>query len=144
MDIHQVIALLSRLGHRITRQRRLVAETILDVPRLQSAEELFDRCRQVDSNISYPTIYRTLDMLVEAKVVRKLHFGQGRSWFEPAQLHGHHHHLVCQDCGAKVPFAACPDEIIRNEARRNGFKVLDHQFEILGICKGCQNLEDGS
>lgn len=138
MEITRVLAQLSASGHRITKQRRVVVEAIINAKCLQNAEELYDRCRQVDSSISYPTIYRTLDMLVDAKLVRKLHFGQSRSWFEPAQQKGHHHHLVCQDCGIKVPFTACPDQLIHDEAMRNQFEVLDHHFDILGKCKDCQ------
>ena len=139
MDLEQVLAKLSNLGHRITRQRRLVAQIILADCCLQSAEDIYAKCRELDDSISYPTIYRTLDILVEAEMVRKLHFGGSRSWYEPLQRQEHHHHLVCRECGAKVPIAACPGQLIAQEARRNQFKVLDHQFEIVGICKDCQD-----
>lgn len=144
MEIEKVLTLLSRLGHRITRQRTMVVEVVLDSSCLQCAEDIYDKCRQLDDGISLPTIYRTLDMLVSAGVVRKLHFGQGRSWFEPIQQEGHHHHLVCRNCGAKAPVNTCPHQLIQEVARRNEFIVLDHQFEILGICRECQNLEVGS
>lgn len=138
MDTVKVLALLSSLGHRITKQRTVVVEVIFKSRCLQSAEDIYAKCRKRDDSISFPTIYRTLDTLVEAGVVKRLHFGEGRSWYEPSQQEGHHHHLVCQECGAKVPMTACPEELIRDEAQRNQFKVLDHQFEILGICRGCQ------
>lgn len=127
------------MGHRITRQRTLVVEVVMGSHCLLSAEEVYERCKEADASISFPTIYRTLDMLVEAGAVRRLHFGQGRSWFEPVKQEGHHHHLICRECGAKVPIALCPERLIQEAAQRNQFKVLDHQFEILGICKGCQD-----
>jgi Fe2+ or Zn2+ uptake regulation protein len=139
MDVNQVLAYLSRLGHRITLQRRAVVAAIFATPCLQSVEEIYEKCKGLDRAISLPTIYRTLDILVEAEVVRKLHFGQGRSWFEPVARGGdHHHHLVCRECGMKTPMASCPQRLIEEEASRNQFVVLDHQFEILGICKGCR------
>lgn len=139
MDTDLVLAKLSALGHRITRQRRLVVEVILADPCLQSAEDIYVKCRELDDSISYPTIYRTLDMLVETEMVRKLHFGGSKSWYESVQRQEHHHHLVCRECGVKVPIAACPEKLIAQEASRNRFKVLDHQFEIVGICKDCQD-----
>lgn len=142
MDTEMVLAKLSMLGHRITRQRTLMVQVVLDSSCLQCAEDIYAKCKELDDSISFPTIYRTLDMLVDAEVVRKLHFGQGRSWFEPIR-EGHHHHLVCRNCGAKVPVDTCPEKLIEEVARRNQFKVLDHQFEILGVCKGCQDSEGG-
>ncbi|MDD2283388.1 MAG: Fur family transcriptional regulator [Eubacteriales bacterium] len=139
MDLEQIIAKLSARGHRITRQRRLVLEVILADPCLQSAEGIYGKCRELDDSISYPTIYRTLDMLVEAGVVRKLHFNQGKSWYELVENNLHHHHLVCSECGAKVPISACPLELLKEDLQRAQFRVLDHQFEILGICKDCQS-----
>lgn len=138
MDTEKVLARLDGLGHRITRQRKLVVEVVVGAACLLGADEVYQRCREQDDSISFPTIYRTLDILVDAEVVRKLHFGQGRSWFEWVGQEGHHHHLVCQECGAKLPIDSCPRELIRDVARRNQFKVMDHQFEILGICKECQ------
>lgn len=139
METEIVLAKLSRDGYRITRQRMVIVDTILKGTCLQSAEEIYDRCKDLDSSISYPTIYRTLEMLVEAEVVRKLNFGQGRSWFEPVQQGGHHHHhLVCKECGLKVPMEVCPAQLIKSLAEKNKFQVLDHQFEILGLCWDCQ------
>src|SRR5690554_1393702 len=140
MDAHGVLTQLSQRGYRITRQRRVVVEAILETPCPKHAEEVFSKCKELDSSISFPTIYRTLGRLVEMGVVRKVYYGQDRSWFEPVQQSGaqHHHHLICSRCGAKVPFDACPKDIIRQQAVRNDFKVLGHKFEIMGICKECQ------
>lgn len=141
MTADEILAKLSQAGHRITRQRTVVVEIVADSACLQSAEEIYRRCKERDDSISFPTIYRTLDMLVESDVVRRLHFGRGRSWYEPVRRHGHHHHLACLECGAVAPVDACPGQLIREAAGRYGFKVLDHQFEILGICKECQEKE---
>lgn len=139
MDIVLDLAKLSTLGYRITRQRRLVLEVIRANPCLQSAEDIYDKCRNIDSSISYPTIYRTLDILVEAGMVRKSHFNQGKSWYEASDNNLHHHHLLCKECGTKIPIKACPLGSLEADLQRTQFKVLDHQFEILGICKDCQS-----
>lgn len=139
MDAEEALTQFSQHGYRITRQRRAVVEVMLESPCPKHAEEIFSKCRETDNSISFPTIYRTLDRLVEMGLVRKVYFGQGRSWFESTGVNEtKHHHLICSKCGAKVPFTARLREIIRQEARRNQFKVLDHRFEIMGICKDCQ------
>jgi Fe2+ or Zn2+ uptake regulation protein len=140
MESKRDLAKLSALGYRITQQRRLVLEVFFADPCLQSAEDIYDKCREIDSSISYPTIYRTLDILVEAGMVRKTHFNQGKSWYEAADNNLHHHHLVCRECGSRFSLRACPMDLLEEELQRAQFKVLDHQFEILGICKDCQSV----
>lgn len=138
MDIEHVWKHLSQRGYRKTRQRRLVVEAVSAGGCLQSAEEILQRCREQDANISFPTIYRTLEVLAEAGLVRRVNLGQGCTWFEPVRnSQGHHHHLVCTACGARQPIAACPRQLIEQEARRNRFKVLEHHFEIIGLCGAC-------
>ena len=68
MDTDLVLAKLSTLGHRVTRQRRLVVEVILEDSCLQSAEDIYAKCRELDDSIRYPTIYRTL------RCVNKIYF----------------------------------------------------------------------
>lgn len=139
MDANGVLALLSRQGHRITPQRSLVVETICAADSLLCAEGILAKCRQRDQRISLPTVYRTLEMLTAAEVVRKQHFGQDRCWYEGICPGEHVHHLVCQKCGARTPLARCPSKLIIEEATRNQFKVLGHQFDITGVCKDCQD-----
>lgn len=140
MENQRGLAKLSTLGYRITRQRRLVLEVILAKSCLQSVEDIYARCRERDDSISYPTIYRTLDILVEAGMVRRTHFNQGKSWYEAVKSSNHHHHhFVCKDCGAKVAIPVCPMDLLEEDLRRAQFQVLEHQFELLGICKDCQS-----
>lgn len=137
MDAEAVLGQLCGLGHRITPQRKLVVEVILGSPCLQTAEVIYRKCRERDESISYPTIYRTLDMLVTAKILRKVYLGDNRARYELVGAGEHRHRLLCCQCGAKVPID-CPRQHIAQEACRNHFVVLDHQLEIMGICQECQ------
>lgn len=137
MDIKQALARLNALGYRVTRQRRLVLEVIRANPCLQNVDDIFTQCRGRDESISYPTIYRTLDMLVEAGMARRTHF-QGKNWYEGV-MSSHHHHFVCTECGATVALAVCPLDFLKEDLRAAQFEVHEHQFELLGICKDCQS-----
>ena len=138
MDIQDVLALLSRQGHRITQQRALIIRVVFSADSMLSAEGVLEKCREEDAGISLPTVYRNLDILVAAGVVRKQHFGQDRCWYERICPGEHIHHMVCKKCGSKMPIPCCPSELMRNEARLNRFKILDHQFEVVGLCEDCQ------
>ncbi len=79
------------------------------------------------------TIYRTLDLLSEIGVVRRLELGVGPR-YELAE--DHHHHLICESCGAVSEFERCPLDL-----RRLGivdFEINSHTLEIYGRCARCR------
>ena len=52
--------------------------------------------------------------------------------------HGHHHHLICDRCGAVTPFS--DDELeraIRHVAERVPLAVSDHEVILHGACGHC-------
>lgn len=138
MDAQAILLELNRRGHRITGQRQLVVEVLLAGPLPQSAAAIYARCQQRDGAISCPTVYRTLSLLAQARVLEKLPMEAGNVYqlLEKEQLH--QHQLICQKCGARVLFNACPRQLIAREASRHQFRVLGHKFEIIGLCKDCQ------
>ncbi|MTI96032.1 MAG: transcriptional repressor [Firmicutes bacterium] len=141
MGIDSLLAKLNRHGYRVTRQRKLVLMAIGENACLQSAEDIYERCRREDKSISMPTVYRTLEMLVELGQLRKLNYDSERAWFEPVRGE-HHHHMICQRCGAKAQISQCPGKLIDELAAANNFQVLDHRFEIFGICGSCRGKEE--
>jgi Fur family ferric uptake transcriptional regulator len=143
LNMHDILASMNKSGYRVTKQRQVIVEEVADSPCLQSAEEVYKRCKTVDNCISFPTIYRTLEVLVTLGFVRKLNIN-GRACFEflrPGQKH--HHHMLCQHCGTMLPFDTCPDKLIRELAASHDFTVVDHHFEIIGVCKNCAPMNGG-
>jgi Fur family transcriptional regulator, ferric uptake regulator len=95
----------------------------------QSLGEIRARCPEV----GLVTIYRTLDLLAEIGAVRRLDLGDGPR-YELAE--DHHHHLVCESCGAVSEFERCPLDL-----RGLGgidFEITAHTLEIYGRCAGCK------
>lgn len=94
------------------------------------------------SRCDLATVYRSVGMLVELKLVQRFDFGDGVARFELIGEHGHghhHHHLVCQRCTRIVEIEDCfPEELERSIAERNGFKAVTHRLEFFGLCPDCQ------
>lgn len=88
-------------GLRMTPQRRLIIAVVESSNNHISAEEIFARVTEKYSDVNISTIYRTLDTLEELKLVTKIDLGDGRVRYHPAHK-GHHHHLVCHECGAVI------------------------------------------
>ncbi|MGH7912200.1 MAG: transcriptional repressor, partial [Candidatus Dormibacteraceae bacterium] len=59
-------------------------------------------------------------------------------------LLGHHHHLVCAQCGRVEdidPPAALEHalgEAVREVARRQGYQITEHRLDLEGLCPDCR------
>jgi len=84
------------------------------------------------------TVYRTLDVLVEAGLVLRTDLGEDRVFYEPAYEH-HHHHLVCERCGA---VRHVHDEVLGDLAQRveasSGYALAGREVTLFGICPDCR------
>lgn len=126
---------------RFTKGRRAVVDALARAAGPMSAAEL---SVELGANVPLSSIYRSLAVLEEAGVVTP-HLGtKGLTRFELAEwLAGHHHHLVCIDCGsvADVDIPASKEETVRGLvseiAALASFEAIDHALEIEGRCARC-------
>lgn len=91
------------------------------------------------------SLYRSLTVLEECGVVVPHHGQRGVTRYELAEwLSGHHHHLVCVECG-RVDDVALPataeremETIAASVGRTADFVAVGHTLEIEGRCGGCR------
>ena len=62
------------------------------------ADDLLFRLKKKDIRVSRATIYRTLELLVDSRLARKVSFGEEHTHYEHTYGHKHHDHLVLYDC----------------------------------------------
>jgi len=132
---------LSSHDARYTRGRRLVVATLAGSEGPRSAGELH---AQIGSTMPLSSLYRSLAVLEESGVVVRHFTKSGVARYELAEwLQGHHHHLVCLDCG-KVEDLALPhsyEEKVRALVEKIGstvsFTPVNHAFELEGLCSRC-------
>ena len=102
MDEPQDIAgELSKQGYRLTPQRTMILSAIENSGNHISAEEIYAQIVARYPNVNISTVYRTLELLKRLGLVTETDLGEGRVRYHPAEK-GHHHHLVCRECGAIV------------------------------------------
>ncbi|MDH5476781.1 MAG: transcriptional repressor [Nitrospinota bacterium] len=134
---------LSRNGLKSTVQRDIIINEFLRVKGHLSVDELHSRLKLTHSSIGLATVYRTLKILSEAGLAHERQFQDGFTRYEytgPGDVH--HDHIVCVSCGHVEEFENRQiEELQKQEADRHHFKMLDHKFEIYGICKECQEKE---
>jgi Fur family ferric uptake transcriptional regulator len=126
-------------GKRITQQRRALVDYIFERHDHFDAEELIDTLssREAGDKISRPTVYRTLNELVEAGLLRKMVLGN-RAVYEHDYGYPQHDHLHCQMCDKLIEFQSDELTEIRDAvARRHNFRVTGHRLIITGTCHEC-------
>jgi len=96
-----IIKKLSEQGYRLTPQRIMVLSAIENSDDHISAEEIYAQVIARFPQVNISTVYRTLELLKRLGLVTETDFGEGRVRYHPVGK-GHHHHLVCQECGAII------------------------------------------
>ena len=92
---------LKNQGYRLTPQRLMVVSAIENSKDHISADEVYSQVVTRYPNVNISTVYRTLELLKRLDLVTETDLGGGRVRYHPANK-GHHHHLVCQECGAMI------------------------------------------
>ena len=125
-------------GLRITEPRRAVCEVIARAhDRHLTAQDIHDAARnELGAEVDRSTVYRTLEMLEEADILRHSHLGQGASVYHLAS-EPRHQHLVCSQCGSTQALSAQDLAAVVEAIReRTGF-VPDPHVALTGVCGNC-------
>jgi Fur family ferric uptake transcriptional regulator len=132
-------------GMALTVQRKNLLLHILEGPPHFDIEEMSGRVRAENAGISRATIYRTINHMEKAGIVRKMDFDENHAHFEITSNSNHHEHLVCVKCGSIVEFSDDTlEKRIEAMAGNHGFSITSHNVQISGICNKCikQNKEN--
>lgn len=130
---------LAQQGFKLTQERTALVREIFATHYHFEADELLFRMKEKSLKISRATVYRTLELLVKAGLVRRVHLGEDHYHYEHVRGDSHHDHLVCTACGAVIEFH---DEDLERRQReiceRKKFTPTFHNLQILGICESCR------
>ncbi len=132
--------------HRLTPQRELVLEVFAENgDRHLNAEEIYDLVRLKNPDIGLATVYRTLELLSDLKIVQGIDFGDGCVRYEGARHDKHHHHhLICVECGRVAEVGSDLLERLEEEVEaKHDFRIVDHQVKFYGVCAECRRASAG-
>lgn len=133
-----MVSKLAELGYRMTPQRLMIVTAVENAADHTSAEEIFGQVVQKYPNVNISTVYRTLDLLEELHMVTKTDLGSGSVRYHPVDK-GHHHHLVCRDCGALINLDESVLEGLKHDLLRDyKFNADLQHLGILGRCERCE------
>lgn len=91
--------------------------------------------------VSIATVYNTLNLLVEAGLVRRIALGDGVARYERMTAANNHHHLICTHCGKVKEMKAV--EVVGDMLSRKprSFEPAYYTLYIYGLCSRCAKLE---
>lgn len=129
---------LSEQGYRLTPQRMMVLAAIEGSADHISAEEIYAQVITKYPHVNISTVYRTLELLKRLGLVTETDLGGGRVRYHPADK-GHHHHLVCQECGAIIGLDEAVLYPLKDTLRREyKFEADLRHLAIFGRCSKCR------
>ena len=129
----QLLDTLEERGYRSTSPRRAVADAIASQQRHFTAEALRERLPWVGR----ATIYRSLKLLVEAGVLCRVLLEDGNLHYQLSHR-GHHHHLLCVECGASQDLLGCDiEDLLQQVSASHEFELSGHWLEVYGRCRNC-------
>ena len=136
-QIKELVNSLREEGFRITPQRIAIVEYLLKTDDHPSAEHIHKIVQKKYPMVSLSTIYKTLDLLREKKLVNEIKV-EGEARFDAHT--DEHINLVCMNCGKIDDIDEDSlKEIQTKVARKSKYMILKSNFELLGYCNNCKS-----
>ncbi len=122
---------------RPTKQRIAIEADLDRYEEFRSAQEIHASLLEGGDKIGLATVYRTLQAMVEEDIVDALRTDDGEQIFRRCST-GHHHHLVCRECGRTVEVEGpLVERWADRVAADHGFTDVAHTLELFGLCEEC-------
>ena len=130
----------------LTKGMRLTSERETVVTAVYATHEHFDadlwvaklERRKGAPRASRSTVYRTLRLLEEAGLIRKVARANDREVYEHDYGYPQHDHLICKKCGEMIEFPnAAIAAVLEQIAAEHGFRMSGHRLEVDGVCDTC-------
>ena len=121
---------------RNTPQRRVILEELTKIESHPTAAMLYETVRRRLPRISLGTVYRNLDLLADAGIIRKLELVGSEARFDATVER--HEHVRCVECGRVDDLrGVAMEEPDLTAGVFGGYQVVGYRIEFLGICPEC-------
>ena len=140
LDIYE---LCKKSGVKLTSQREIIADVINNSKDHPDVEKIYQRANKKNSKISLATVYRTVKLFEDAKVIIKHDFSDGKdkSRYETATK-WEHNHLIDVVNGKVIEFQNPGfQKLSKKIAEKKGYKIIGYKLELFAIKEACKKIK---